>query len=134
MQNPSILSRTALMAAICAVFSGAVYAEGAVRVLACETTLQCDAAGHCMPHAEAIEFRMEPKALNADGSGEFTLQYRDAELPMQALSEIGPFVWTQQQDRYTLLASSDTQFLLHTLALADEPRATLQFMSCSLQQ
>jgi hypothetical protein len=109
-------------------------AEGAVRVLSCQITQQCDGAGVCEPHDEAIEFRMEPQAQHSDGSGEFTLRYRDQELPMAAQSEVGPFTWSQQQDRHTLLASSETRFLLHVLSLADEPKATIQFMNCSFRQ
>jgi hypothetical protein len=110
-----------------------VMAEGAVRVLSCETTQRCDAAGQCEPHQETLELRMEPKALNSDGSGEFSLQYGDEAVPVQALSEAGPFVWSREQNRYTLLASSDTQLLLHTLSLSVEPEATVLFMACSFR-
>jgi hypothetical protein len=112
----------------------AVMAEGAVRVLACEVQQQCDAAGQCESRQQVLEFRMEPKSLNADGSGEFRLQYRDKQMPMRSLSEAGPFVWSDGQDRYTVLASSETQFLLHTLTLDDKPHATIQFMRCSFRQ
>jgi hypothetical protein len=119
-----------LWGALCA----SVMAEGAVRVLSCETMQRCDAAGQCEPHQETLELRMEPKALNSDGSGEFLLQYGDEEaVPVQALSEAGPFVWSRAQNRYTLLASSDTQFLLHTLSLSIEPEATVLFMTCSFR-
>lgn len=109
-------------------------AEGAVKVLACEVTQQCDADGQCEPRPQSREFHMEPISLNADGSGQFTLQYDGNAVPMQALSEAGPFVWNEGQHRHTLLASSETQFLLHTLSLTDKPSATIQFMTCSFRQ
>lgn len=109
-------------------------AEGAVRVLSCEVVQQCNASGVCEPHKEQLEFRMEPKAQRSDGSGDFTLRRDDEEFPMTALSDAGPFVWNQQQDRYTLLVSSETQFLLHILSLDDTPHSTIQFMQCSFRQ
>lgn len=109
-------------------------AEGAVRVLSCQVTQQCDAAGQCSAHDESVEFRMSPEAQRSDGSGDFTLQYRGEEFPMTALSDIGPFRWEDELDRYTLLASSENQFLLHELSLAGTPAATIQFMRCSFRQ
>jgi hypothetical protein len=110
-----------------------VWAEGAVRVLNCQTTQVCDAIGHCRTDGETLSLRMTPKALRSDGSGEFMLHYQDRDVPMETLSEAGPFVWQLEHDRYTLLANSSTQFLLHKLSLAAEPTASVQFMTCSFR-
>lgn len=107
-------------------------AEGSVRVFTCEATKHCDAAGQCEALSEAVQFHLEPQALNDDGSGEYLLLYRDIEVPMQAFSEAGPFVWQQDDERHTLLVSSQSEFLWHVLSLAAEPAASIRFLRCSV--
>jgi hypothetical protein len=123
-----------VIATSASLLSLAVHAEGAVRVLDCKTMQRCDAAGSCEARSEAIEFRLEPQALADDGSGQYLLRYRDVEVPMQALGEAGPFVWSVGSVRYTLLVSSETQLLLHALELAAAPATTIDFLECSVRQ
>ncbi len=123
-----------VLAACASLLSVYACAEGAVRVLDCKVTQRCDASGSCEAHSDAIEFRLEPQALADDGSGRYLLRYRDAEVPMQALSEAGPFVWSRDKVRYTLLVSSDTQLLLHALTLAPAPASTVDFLNCAARQ
>lgn len=114
--------------------AGEVLAEGAVRTLDCSLARLCDASGSCVAETGEIVFRMEPTDVSADGSGRYTLSYRDTSVAMTALSSAGPFVWTTGQDRHTLLASSERQFLWHRLTLAPAPEADIRFLVCTFSQ
>lgn len=112
----------------------AAWAEGAVRLLDCTVTRVCSADGDCKPGTGRVSFRMEPVETDADGSGRYALSYGDVEADMRALSAAGPFFWTLAQQRNTLIASSDTQFLWHELELEAAPEATVRFLTCTLSQ
>jgi hypothetical protein len=109
-------------------------AEGSVRTLNCHLTQSCDDAGACKAADQSIAFRLEPITLAADGSGHYTLHYNDQSADMQAPSEAGPFFWQQGNERNTLLVSSDSHFLWHTLTLAATPTAQVRFLTCSVRQ
>jgi hypothetical protein len=121
----------------------AVYAEGAVRIFDCNLTQVCDAAGSCQSTTDSITFRMAAVTLVSAGGGQYLLSHGDRrELPMQAMSEIGPFVWsdstagadgTDTDQRNTLVISSETQLLWHTLSLAASPSSNIRYMNCNLQ-
>lgn len=128
-----ILASIFVAAAGC-LLSSLLHAEGAVRIFDCKVTQRCDAAGKCAVNSDSIEFRLEPQALADDGSGEYILRYRDRTVPMQAASEAGPFLWSEQNVRYTLLVSSETQLLLHALELATVPATTVDFLTCKVRQ
>lgn len=123
-----------LALAIALLLPVAARAEGAARVLECTVTRVCDAAGACSAATGRAAFRMEPVETHADGSGSYTLSYGDTTAAMQALSAAGPFFWTTGDQRNTLLASSETQFLWHRLALAPAPEATVRFLMCTFRQ
>lgn len=123
---PGLLSLLPLLPAL-------AQAEGAVRVLDCNTTQVCDAAGTCEAASDAVIFRMSPESLSADGSGTYKISYQDIEADMQASAEAGPFYWTRDVERNTLLASSETRFLWHKLQLAPTPQASILFLDCTLQ-
>lgn len=109
-------------------------AEGAARVLDCMLVRVCDAGGNCEAGAGHTVFRMEPIDTDSDGAGRYTLGYGDVRSDMQALSAVGPFVWATAGERHTLLASSESAFLWHALALAPSPVATIRFLECSFRQ
>ena len=77
---------------------------------------------------------MEPVEIAAGGAGSYQISYGDVQASMQAMSDIGPFVWTAGSERHALIASSDTEWLWHELALGAAPRATVRFLSCTFQQ
>lgn len=119
-------------------------AEGAVRIFDCKVIRQCDAAALCAETSGQVAFRMEPVTLDASGAGSYRLSHGSRnELSMQALSDIGPFVWSDSaaaadgavtDQRNTLVISSETQLLWHTLSLAVPPSAVVRYMDCKLQQ
>lgn len=111
-----------------------VQAEGAVRVLDCRITQECDAEANCGTLDQTIEFRMEPIALDEQGAGRYTIRYLDQNADMQALSDAGPFHWRQESERHTLIASSETRFLWHSLSFDTMPEASIRFLSCRLRQ
>jgi len=115
-------------------WSGAVSAEGGVKVLDCRVARVCDGAGRCEPGAGTVTFRMEPKELGAGGVGRYTLRYGGTSADMDARSEAGPFEWSLGSERHALLASSETQWLWHALTLEPEPTATIRFLLCSFQR
>jgi hypothetical protein len=108
--------------------------EGAARLLECTVVRVCNAAGSCETASAAVAFRMEPVQVGPDGSGRYELHYGETATAMDALSDIGPFVWTIGEERNTLLASSDTQFLWHRLKLDPVPAATVRFLTCTIRQ
>lgn len=110
------------------------HAEGAVRVLECRATQECDAAATCIAVDETVEFRMEPITLDANGAGRYILRYGDNEVEMQSLSDAGPFHWLQDTERDTLIASSETQFLWHNLSFDEMPEASIRFLTCRFRQ
>ena len=109
-----------------------VWAEGAVRNLDCKVTQICDADGACKPASEEVNFRLAPESLREDGSGKYQISYRNVQASMDATSFAGPFYWTTDSERNTLLASSETQFLWHRLVLDSTPAAELYFLACTL--
>jgi hypothetical protein len=122
------------LAALLASIPHGAMAEGAVRVLDCVVTQSCDASGACKPASEQQSFRMEPVNLLEDGSGSYVMIHGDAKTDMQALSFAGPFYWASDDERNTLLASSETEFLWHRLELSPAPVADIRFMNCVLSQ
>jgi hypothetical protein len=109
-------------------------AEGAVKLLDCEITRICDAAGACTAGRDEVSFRMEPIELGAAGAGRYSLGYGGTQVEMQAMSDTGPFLWNRDSERHALLASSETGWLWHQLTLEPSPGSTIRFMSCSFQQ
>lgn len=123
-----------LVLALVALPAGAARAEGAVKLLDCTVLRVCDAGGRCEAGSDRVSFRMEPLELGSGGAGRYTLSYGDTRAVMQAMSDAGPFFWTIGRERDALLASSETEFLWHRLALEPAPAATVRFLSCSFQQ
>ena len=117
-----------------ALMPNAVWGEGAVRLLDCRVAQACNAAGSCQAASGAVAFRMEPVQVGLDGSGRYQLHYGDTEAAMDALSDVGPFVWTVGEERHTLLASSETNFLWHRLTLDPVPAGTVHFLTCTIRQ
>ena len=126
--------RQDLALCLIALLPGAAWTEGAVRLLDCTAVKVCDAAAACTADSVHVAFRMEPVERAADGSGSYTLSYGDTKAEMRALSDAGPFVWTVGDERNTLLASSETQFVWHRLAFDPAPHATVRFLACALRQ
>jgi hypothetical protein len=112
---------------------GFVSAEGAVRVLECTVTTVCDAAGRCADATEPLSFRIEPLDVSATGPARYAISYGETRAEMQALTEAGPFFWVHGSERATLLASSETQWLWHRLALEPQPLATVSFLTCAFR-
>ena len=130
-QIASVARALLLIGSLCA---AEVLAEGAVRVLDCRLARLCDASGSCVDESGAVEFRMEPAEVAADGSGSYRLIYGDDNATMTALSSAGPFVWSVGDARHTLLASSEREFLWHQLNLRPVPDATIRFLVCTFSQ
>jgi hypothetical protein len=107
--------------------------EGAVRVFDCESRQLCTGAGACQTTITALTLRMAPKTLSADGAGQYTMTFNNSGVTVEALSAAGPYLWTVADTRYTLLVSSNTELLLHTLTLTPAPTASVQFLMCSVQ-
>jgi hypothetical protein len=122
------------LAALLASTPHGAMAEGAVRVLDCVVTQSCDARGACKPVPEKTSFRMEPVNLLEDGSGSYVMIHDDDKTEMQALSFAGPFYWASDDERNTLLANSETEFLWHRLELRPTPAARIEFMNCVFSQ
>jgi hypothetical protein len=114
--------------------AGATWGEGAVKTLDCAVARVCDAGGRCETGTGRVSFRMEPEELEAGGAGRYTLSYGDTRAEMEAMSDAGPFFWSVGRERDALLASSETEFLWHRLALEPVPEATIRFLTCSFQQ
>lgn len=110
------------------------WAEGAIRVFECTTNQSCDAAGECAAAVEQASFRLEPLAVDATGAGDYQISYGDVRVEMQAFSEAGPFFWITGNERNTLLASSETEFLWHQLSIDPAPASTIRFLSCALRE
>ena len=133
MQHPArSLGPWLLLAA--SAFSLDARAEGAVKLLECEIVRVCDAGGHCDAGSGEVRFRMEPVELAPGGAGSYQISYLDVQASMQAMSDIGPFVWTVDSERSALIASSDSEWLWHELDLGAAPQATVRFLSCTFQQ
>jgi hypothetical protein len=123
-----------LLAALLPLAPATLSAEGAVRVLACDSTRVCDTVGECRSDSGSLTLRMAPEALDADGSGRYALTLDGDVLPMQAVSEAGPFLWQQADTHYTLLVNSNTDFVLHALTLSPQPSASLRYLRCTFRQ
>jgi hypothetical protein len=109
-------------------------AEGAMKLLECDIVRVCDARGICNAGSGGVRFQMEPVELAAGGAGSYRISYGEVQSSMQAMSDIGPFVWTADSERNALIASSDTEWLWHELELGAAPRATVRFLTCTFQQ
>lgn len=109
-------------------------AEGNIRLLNCETLRLCDSAGNCQPQTDAFKFRLEPVSLDEDGAGTYQLTYGDVKTTMQALTQAGPFYWSSDTERNTLMASSETAFVWHRLRLGAVVDADVRFMRCEFSQ
>jgi len=128
------LIKSGLLATLLLSANQQVLAEGAVRVLDCQITRLCNTTGQCETQDGKVQFRMAPQALDASGAGQYNLQVDGIESAMQAQSEIGPFYWNTGPERHTLLASSETRFVWHTLSLAAQPEGNTRFLACTFQQ
>lgn len=122
------------IACVSTMISPLLHAEGAARELACIINMDCDASGACRPANREISFRMEPLTVSDDASGTYLIRYEDSEARMQSLSFAGPFHWATDKEMNTLLASSETDFLWHHLALQPVPEASIRFMRCRFTQ
>ncbi len=111
----------------------AVLAEGAHRYFDCMVTLLCDEAGACEASSESLTFHLAPLDAGQDGSGRFMLSYQNKEVAMQSLSDAGPYSWRFDNERHTLLASSETDFLWHQLILDDRPESRIRYLRCELR-
>jgi hypothetical protein len=129
-----LLHPALLLVALLSLAPAGARAEGAVRVLACDSTRVCDAVGDCRSDTGSLTLRMAPEALAADGSGRYELTLGGDVLPMQAVSEAGPFLWQQADTRYTLLVNSNSDFVLHALSLSPQPSASLRYLRCTFRQ
>ena len=110
------------------------WSEGAVRIIDCSITNNCDSGGACKTVTEKVIFRMEPMQIESDGSGYYKLSYRDIQAKMEALSILGPFYWIADKERDTLLISSENQFLWHRLRIDPVPDATIHYLTCTFRQ
>ena len=119
---------------LASLLSGALRAEGAVKLLECEVARVCDAGGVCNAGSGAVSFVMEPDDLEDGGAGSYTISYRDTEAAMRAITDAGPFLWTIGRERHALIPSSETEWLWHALDLEARPTATIRFLVCSFQQ
>jgi hypothetical protein len=109
--------------------------EGAVKLLECSIAKVCDGQGQCEAGSGQATFRMEPEQIEAGGVGTYTIFYGDTEVAMDALSEVGPFIWTVGTERNALIVSSRTDWLWHQLASGPTTEATVRFLSdCSFQR
>ncbi len=133
MSNRRFRMHRALLGLV-AVAPGLAGSEGAERILDCSVKQICDAAGNCRPGSVQVTFRTEPVSLKGDGSGIYALSYGEIETMMEAQSPAGPFFWTVGNERDTLLASSETQFLWHQLTFDQVPEATVRFLQCAFRQ
>lgn len=108
--------------------------EGAVKTIDCKVNKVCDAEGNCKAASGKVSFRMEPKAIQSDGSGNYRLHYGDKQADMEALTGIGPFYWSQGKERNTLLISSQNQYLWHQLMMDPAPEASIHYLTCTFIQ
>jgi len=116
--------------------AGTVLAEGAVKQLDCEIRIVCDGSGSCEKGSGHVEFRMEPVRLESGGQGDYVLRYGDQTAGMTAFSDAGPFFWTleHEQQRHTLMPSSETDWLWHELQLGQTVQSKIRFLECAFQQ
>jgi len=124
--------RRALLLLPLAALAHVAMGEGAARSFNCRITQTCDAAGRCQRADGEVSFRMAPESLAPDGSGTYQISYRDEQASMEARSFAGPFYWTTDSERNSLLASSETEFLWHRLKLASAPEAEIHFLTCAV--
>jgi hypothetical protein len=61
-------------------------------------------------------------------------RYESVDAEVAASSAAGPFVWDVGNERHTLIASSETEFLWHALTLAPAPTAQIRFLRCIFRQ
>jgi hypothetical protein len=108
--------------------------EGDVRVLDCSFIRTCTAEGACRKDSGHVSFRLQPIRLDAAGAGSYTISYGQTKARMQAISRTSPFIWTVGNERDTLLASSDGDFLWHRMKIDPAPQATIRFMRCSFSE
>jgi len=96
--------------------------------------MSCDAGCACMTVSGKVSFRMEPLDIGSDGAGHYKLSYRGKQAKLEALSNIGPFYWSDGTERHTLLISSEHQFLWHRLRMDPAPEASIYFLTCNYLQ
>jgi hypothetical protein len=131
----SVTDRNRVLAfAALLVVTGSVHAEGAMRILDCEFVDKCNAALACTPESGAVTFRMEPQSLDGNNAGIYLISYGDTRTEMQGLSYAGPFYWRTESAMNTLVASSETEFLWHSLELVQTPVTVIRNMHCRFLQ
>ena len=123
-----------LLSALSLIFPCLALAEGAARRLDCETLRICDSTGNCKEQTETVNFRLEPMSLDDDGAGTYRLTYGDVQTTMKALTAAGPFYWSGDTERNTLMASSETAFVWHRLRLGNVVDADVRFLRCKFSQ
>ena len=109
------------------------WAEGAVRQFDCTVVRSCDSSGSCTAQSGKVVFSMTPVSAAQDGSGRFEIRYGSVRVPMQALSDTGPFHWRVGEETNTLLLNSESEMLWHQLDIGTSAAATLRFMTCRYQ-
>jgi hypothetical protein len=125
---------TCMLLAFAALVPQMLLAEGAVRILDCEIAGTCTATLECTPASGAVTFRMEPQSLDGNNAGTYVISYDDTQASMQGLSYAGPFHWRTDSTMHTLLASSETQFLWHSLELSQPPVTVIRDLKCRFLQ
>jgi hypothetical protein len=126
---------TRMLVAVAAVLMPQVLlAEGAVRILECAISSTCTASLACTPASGAVTFRMEPRSLDGNNAGTYVISYGETQASMQGLSFAGPFHWRTDSAMHTLLASSETEFLWHSLELSQPPVTVIRDLQCRFLQ
>ena len=102
-------------------------AEGAKQVLDCTASKICTDAGICTPSAKKTSFTLSPLKIG----GAYVIKYNDTTANMQATSDSGPFVWTEDNGtQQTLLAAGDKSILWHRMNTGLPPSSTIHFLTC----
>jgi hypothetical protein len=133
-KNPGSSLGQGLLLGLAMILPSLLWAEGAVRILECDVASTCNARLACTPATGQFTFRMEPQSLDNNNAGTYLLSHDEVQAEMQALSYAGPFHWRTPGTMHTLLASSETDFLWHSLELAAEPVTTIRYMACRFIQ
>lgn len=113
---------------------GLLQGEGALRVLDCNKVLVCDESLTCQTESGQVVFNMEPLNLDENNAGSYTIRYDAVQVPMQGLSFAGPFHWRLDNGMHTLLASSESDFLWHSLTIDPQPVTTIRKLDCRFMQ
>ena len=112
----------------------ALHAEGAAILFDCQMARLCDAAGECAPEAGAVSFLRLPLDIGADGSGRYSLAYRDVTAEIWSASPVGPMIWIDNADALHSLRMTGPQTALWVVQEAGPaPGAEIRFLTCAVQ-